>query len=313
VRSLLANKELDRAAREIEELQKSNANVAAVHTMAGSLALMRNDRATARKAFQRATELDARSVDALGGLIALDFSSNDPSAAKSRIEERLNVDRSPATLLLAARTYWTAQDLSSAEKMLRQAIEVEPTLLTSYAMLAQLYVSQNKLEQARIEFENLAAKQSKPTGALTMSGMILQAQGRNDLAAQRYEEALASDARAAIAANNLAWMHAESGKDLDKALTLAQTAASVLPESPEIMDTVGWVYYKKQLPDLAIPLFERSVEKAPDNPSFRYHLALAYVQSGDTIGARAALQRALSSKPDAATTAEIRRLLAEIP
>ncbi len=81
-------------------------------------------------------------------------------------------------LLLAARTYWTAQDLSSAEKMLRQAIDADPTLLTSYDMLAQLYIRQKKLDQARIEFENLAAKQSKPVGALTMSGMILQAQGR---------------------------------------------------------------------------------------------------------------------------------------
>ena len=216
-------------------------------------------------------------------------------------------------LLLAARTYWTAQDLSLAEQMLRQAIDAEPTLLTSYGMLAQLYVSQNKLDQARLEFDNLAARQSKPIGALTMSGMILQAQGHNDLAVKRYEEALAVDARAAIAANNLSWMHAESGENLDKALTLAQTAASVLPESPEIMDTLGWVYYKKQLPDLAIPIFERIVEKAPDNPSYRYHLGLAYVQSGDTIGGRAALQRALSAKPDAATAAEIRRLLAEIP
>ncbi len=278
VRSLLANRDLDRAAREIAELQKTNGDVAAVHTLAGSLALLRNDTATARNAFQRATELDVRSPDALAGLIALDFKANDASAAKSRIEERLKVDRSPAMLLLAARTYWSAQDLSSAEKVLRQAIDAEPTLLTSYGMLAQLYISQKKLDQARLEFENLAARQSKPVGALTMIGIILQAQGRNDLAAKRYEDALAIDSRAAIAANNLAWIHAESGEDLDKALTLAQTATSVLPESPEIMDTLGWVYYKKQLPDLAIPLFERSVEKAPDNVSYRYHLGLAYVQ-----------------------------------
>jgi tetratricopeptide (TPR) repeat protein len=313
VRSLLANRDLDRAAREIAELQKTNGDVAAVHTLAGSLALLRNDTATARNAFQRATELDARSPDALAGLIALDFKANDASAAKSRIEERLKVDRSPAMLLLAARTYWSAQDLSSAEKVLRQAIDAEPTLLTSYGMLAQLYVSQKKLDQARIEFENLATRQSKPVGALTMIGIILQAQGRNDLAAKRYEDALAIDSRAAIAANNLAWIHAESGEDLDKALTLAQTATSVVPESPEIMDTLGWVYYKKQLPDLAIPLFERSVEKAPDNVSYRYHLGLAYVQSGDTIRGRAALERALSANPDPDTAAEIRRVLAEIP
>ena len=168
------------------------------------------------------------------GLVALDFKANNAAAAKLRIEERLNTARSPTMLLLAARTYWTAQDLASAERVLRQAIDTAPTLLTSYGMLARLYVSQKKLDQARIEFENLAAMQNKPVGALTMSAIILQAQGNNDLAKKRYEHALAIDSRAAIAANNLAWMHAESGENLDRALQLAQTASAEAPDSPEI-------------------------------------------------------------------------------
>ncbi len=312
-RSLLANKDLDRAGREIAELRKTNANVAAVHALAGSLALLQNDSVTARTSFQRAAELDRSSVDALAGLVALDFKANNAAAAKSRIEERLRTDSTPAMLLLAAQTFWTAQDLVSAERVLRQAIEKAPTLLTSYGMLAQLYVSQKKLDQARVEFENLAAKQSQPVGALTMSGIILQAQGKNDLAKKRYEDVLAIDSRAAIAANNLAWMHAESGESLDTALQLAQTATSVVPDSPEIMDTLGWVYYKKQLPDLAIRLFERSVEKAPANPSYHYHLGLAHLQAGNTARGREALQRALEAGADAATAADIRRVLAQNP
>ena len=313
VRTLLANKDLDRAGREIAELQKTTVNVAAVHALTGSLALLRNDSVTARTSFQRAAELDRSSVDALTGLIALDFKANNAAAATSRIEERLKTDSTPAMLLLAAQTYWTAQDLASAERVLRQAIETTPTLLTSYGMLAQLYVSQKKLDQARVEFENLAAKQSQPVGALTMSGIILQAQGKSDLAKKRYEDVLALDSRAAIAANNLAWMHAESGENLDTALQLAQTATSIVPDSPEIMDTLGWVYYKKQLPDLAIRLFERSVKKAPANASYGYHLGLAHLQAGNTARGREALQRALEASPDAATAADIRRALAQNP
>lgn len=313
VRSLLASKDLDRAGREIAALQKASPNAAPVHALAGSLALLRNDTATARSAFQRATELDKGSVDALTGLIALDFKANNTAAATARIEERLKTDTTPTMLLLAARTYWTAKDLASAERVLRQAIETSPALLTSYGMLAQLYVSQKKLDQARVEFENLASKQSKPVGALTMSGIILQAQGKGDQAKKRYEDVLAIDSRAAIAANNLAWMHAESGENLDMALQLAQTASSVVPDSPEIMDTLGWVYYKKQMPTLAIPLFERSIEKAPTNASYHYHLGLAHLQAGDTARGREALQRALAANPDAATTADIRRALAENP
>ena len=255
--------------------------------------------------------LDDRSVEALAGLIALDFMANNITAAKARIEDRLKTDSAPDVLLLAARTYWTAQDFGSAERVLRQTIDANPTLLTSYAMLAQLYVAQKKLDQARAEFDNLAAKQSKPVGALTMSGIILQTQGKPDLAKKKYEDALAVDSRAVIAANNLAWMYADAGEHLDTALQLAQTATSVAPESHEVMDTLGWVSYKKQQPSLAIPFFERSIEKAPTNASYRYHLGLAYLQTGDAKRGRAALEDALAAGPDTESTAEIRRLLAQ--
>ena len=50
-----------------------------------------------------------------------------------------------------------------------------------------------------------------------------------------------------VAANNLAWMFAETGENLDMALQLAQAATRRVPEQPEIQDTLGWIYYKKGL------------------------------------------------------------------
>ena len=37
-------------------------------------------------------------------------------------------------------------------------------------------------------------------------------------------------------------------------------------DAPEMTDTVGWVYYKKELPGLAIPMFEQAVAKDPAEP-----------------------------------------------
>ena len=294
-------------------MQKANPSVAAVHALAGSLALLRNDNPAAKSAFERALTLDRQSLEALGGLIALDFKANNTAAAKAKIEARLKTDKSLDVLLLAARTYWAAQDFGSAETVLRQAIDADPSLLTSYAMLGQLYVAQKKLEQARVEFDNLASKQTKPVGALTMSGIILEAQGKRDLAKKKYEDALAVDSRAVIAANNLAWLYADAGENLDTALQLAKTATSVAPESHEIIDTLGWVYLKKQQANLAIPLFESCIEKAPGNASYHYHLGLAYLQTGDTKRGRAALERALTTGANAEATADIRRLLSQNP
>jgi tetratricopeptide (TPR) repeat protein len=309
VRSLLAAKDLPRAERELTALKTAYPNASGVHTQAGMLAILKDDPANARTAFEKAQTLDPRSTDVLAGLIALDFKNKNPAAAKARIEQRLKDGTTPGLLLLAARTYWTAQDQAATERVLRQAIEADPTVVTPYEMLGQLYMAQRKLDQARAEFEALAARQAKPVAALTMSGVILQAQGNASLARKRYEDVLAIDSRAVIAANNLAWMHAESGENLDVALQLAQTATAAAPDTAETIDTLGWVYYKKQQPQFAIPLFKKCVEKAPTNASYHYHLGLAYLQAGDTDLGRAALQRALANGADATTAADIRRLM----
>jgi Tfp pilus assembly protein PilF len=142
--------------------------------------------------------------------------------------------------------------------------------------------------------------------------MLLMAQGQTELARKKFEDVLALDPRAVIASNNLAWMYAEAGSDLDRALGLAQTASSQAPEQPEVIDTLGWVYYKKNLPELAIPLFERCVKKAPTNAAYHHHLGLAYMKAGRSQQARASLQRALANNPDATTADDARRALTQI-
>jgi Tfp pilus assembly protein PilF len=146
-----------------------------------------------------------------------------------------------------------------------------------------------------------------------MSGMILQGQGQLGEARKRFQSALAIDPRAAIAANNLAWLHAESNEDLDVALQLAQTAVSASPDTPEITDTLGWVFYKKKLPQQAIAQFERSIARSPETAIYHYHLGLAYLLAGDSERAHASLRRALAAKPDAKLTADINNALSSGP
>jgi len=313
VRSLLTSKDLQRAERELNELRTAYPNAAAVHVQSGLLALLKNDVGGARGSFERAEAIEPKSTDLLAGWLALDFKTSNAARAKARIEQRLKEGPTPALLILAARSYVIANDQAAAERVLRQAIELDASLLPPYEMLGQLYISQKKLNEARAEFEALAKRQAKPVSALTMSGMILMTQGQTDLAKKKFEEVLAIDPRAAIASNNLAWMHAEVGEDLDTALKLAQTATAQAPEQPEMMDTLGWVYYKKNLPELAIPLFANSVKKDPGNAAYHHHLGLAYLKAGRSDQARASLQLALTKNPDTATAQDVKRAIAEIP
>ena len=312
VRSLIAARDSSRADREMTRLRADYPNVSAVHALDSRLALLKNDMAGARAALERAEKLDPGSLEVLALAISIDFRQKDTTRARTRIEERLKQGASPELLLLAGTTYRTLKDLPAAERALRAAIDADPSRNEPYALLGSIYLNQKKLDEALREFEALSTKQQKPVGPLTMVGMILEQQGKRDLAKKRYEQVLALDSRAGTAANNLAWLLADAGEDLDRALQLAQTAVAVAPDTPQITDTLGWVYYKRGLPLLAIPQFEKSIRREPTNGWYHYHLGLAHLQAGDTVRGRAALALALKYGTNSSTGAEIRRTIGEV-
>jgi tetratricopeptide (TPR) repeat protein len=145
-----------------------------------------------------------------------------------------------------------------------------------------------------------------------MAAMILHMQNRLPEAQKRYEAIVARNQRAAIASNNLAWLYAEQGGNLDMALQLAQAAKVQMPDSAPINDTLGWVFYKRDLPGQAIPVFEESVARDPSNPYYHYHLGLAYVKAGQAVKAQASLDRALRLDPNFEGATAARQALASL-
>ena len=224
----------------------------------------------------------------------LDIGTRQPAEAIKRIDERLaRTPNAAGVHMLAARAQLANKDAAGAEASLRKAIELDSSLLQAYSLLGGLYLSQKKPDEAIAEFERVVAKQPKNIAAHTMIGMILQAQGKGAEAQKRYEQIVTIDSRAAVAANNLAWIYAEADVNLDQALSLAQAAKAELPDQPEVNDTLGFVYLKKNLATLAVPPLRLSVEKDPKNPVYHYRLGVAYSKTGDKDGARKELQEAL--------------------
>ena len=96
-----------------------------------------------------------------------------------------------------------------------------------------------------------------------------------------------------MAANNLAWVYAEQGENLDMALSLATQAKQVAPEMQSVNDTLAWIQYKKGNYRVSVSLAEDAVKSSPDNPGFRYHLGMALSGAGEKDRAKAELQKAL--------------------
>ncbi len=158
------------------------------------------------------------------------------------------------------------------------------------------------------------AREVLPDNSLIVSTLAqaLDNSGRKREAAQTWEQAIKLDPRNAIALNNLAFLMAESGGDLDQALTYAQRAEQMMPSMNEVSDTLGWIYLKKNLSDNAMDIFQKLVTAAPGNSTYRYHLGLALTQKGDRPRAIKELQQALHSNPSKEEEGKIRDLIGKL-
>jgi putative PEP-CTERM system TPR-repeat lipoprotein len=297
-RGLLTRGELDRAKVELQQLVTRFPDSAAVHTQMGMLLGRKRDVAGARAELERALLLQPEAVEPLAGLVLLDLAARDDKAARSRVDARVAAAPTAPLLTLAARVHAASHEPAAAERLLRQAIELDSTYLDAYSALGQLYVVQQKLAAARTEFETLAERSPRSVAASTMVGIILQTEGDVPAARERFERVLQIDPEAAVAANNLAWIYAANGGNLDVALQLAKTAQKRLPGVPEVSDTLGFIYYKKDLASLAISTLKVSVESDPQNAVYQYHLGLAYASAGDATRATQSLSHALALRPD---------------
>ena len=280
-RGLMARGDLAGAEAELDQLNQAYPDAASVHSQLGLLALRKSDHRAARHSFDRALELDGNLLEPLAGLVFVDVSAGDPTGARVRVEEHLaGKPNDPDLLLLAATVHLASRDYAQAERTLRRVLAVDSSKLQAYGMLGQIYLSQERLEEARTEFETLANRSPLMIAPHTMVAMILEFQGKSAEAQRRYEQIMEIDPRAAVAANNLAWIYAENGGNLDIALQLARTAVGQLPDHAAVNDTLGWIYYRKNLATLAIGPLQTSVEREPENPVFHYHLGLAYARTG---------------------------------
>jgi tetratricopeptide (TPR) repeat protein len=301
------------AARELRDLQDAYPRSEFVQVQIGRLAMAQGDVLTARKAFSNAQQVNPNSADALAGLVSLDLQARNPAAAVARVAARTAAAPNDGQAwFLAAQAYAAAGDSTRAEQALVKAVELDPGNPTVFAQLGALYVRGGRVDAALAQFRRMSQQRPQSVGAFTMMGILLGELNRPAEARKAFERALEIDSAAPVAANNLAWLRSEADDNLDMALQLAQTASARLPGDPTILDTLGWVEYKKDLISDSIQHLSRAAQAVPMNPQPQFHLGMAYAKNGDDAEAAAALKRALALKLEGADASEARKMLAEL-
>ena len=311
---LIAQSESLRARAILKTLLVKFPNAPQVHDMVGTLALATNDVKGARAAWERALAIDPGNIDALGGIAALYSAAKKPAEASALIEARLaKQPERPGLLLLAGKVRMASGDLKGAEAALKHLVEVDPQNLQGYAFLGQIFVGQKRIADAKAEYTAVIRQRPRSVPAYTMMGLLCEAENDVPGAIAWYQKAVQIEWRAAaVAANNLAWLYTTQDTNLDIALQLAESATGAMPSQAEFFDTLGWIYYKKQVSTMAIRTLKRAVDLDASNPVHQYHLGMAYALEGQDKTARKALQAALRLSADFDGADEARKVIATL-
>ena len=175
-----------------------------------------------------------------------------------------------------------------------KALAIDPNYAPALDVAASYARQARKLEEALALFDRAAAADPENSDYAYSAAVVANELGRGEDSIERLRRVVSLAPGHVRATNDLAWRLADSGRELDLALDLANRATQ-LDKGPETLDTLGWVQLKRGNVDAAIASFEASLERRPDSPSVRYHMALAQARKGDDASARESLTRALES------------------
>ena len=105
-----------------------------------------------------------------------------------------------------------------------------------------------------------------------LAGYCYEKLGRVDEAIKAHRSVYAADQVNYNSCNSLAFLLARKGGNLDEALAFARKALESAPENPAYCDTIGYIYMKRNQPELAKKFLKMAMEKAPSNVEIRAHL-----------------------------------------
>lgn len=114
------------------------------------------------------------------------------------------------------------------------------------------------------------------------------------------------------ALNFLAFTMAEQSKNLDEAEKLALRANELQPNDAYIMDTVGWIYFKRGQVEEAIRYLEAAHRLKPDEAIVAEHLGDAYYMFELADKAKEMYLKAVAVEKDETRKAEIKVKIASI-
>ena len=188
-------------------------------------------------------------------------------------------------------------DLPLAAKNFGELVDLPGAPAPAYRNLATVMVARKDLDGALAVLQRGETAYPADASLPAARAEFLGRAGRIDDAISVYEQMLHAAPANDAAANNLAYVLAQSKRDpasLERALALVNRFAS--SSDPSYVDTLGLVQYRLGRYDQAAAALERARTLAPDDVTVQLHYGMALYKKGDVQGGSELVRKALATK-----------------
>ena len=200
-----------------------------------------------------------------------------------------------------------------AIRSLAKAVKSQPDSHRARLALANLYISEERIEEAEDAFA-VAIAEADAAGERVWSYYLSRGAARLDAgdwprAEEDLKRAVALGPEEPFALNYLGYSWAERGENLDEAFAMLEKALSLRPGDGAIVDSVGWAHYQLGRYEEALAYLERAARLVPDDATVTDHLGDVYWKLGRDLEARYEWRRALDLDPNEKLEAQLREKL----
>ncbi len=197
--------------------------------------------------------------------------------------------------MVLASVYEGLNKTNNAIDALKKGIQADSRDVAIRMKLADIYAKRKEYSSSINMYESALKINPRIAQAYFGLGTVYEKMGKSRDAVKKYRQTLENSENYVPAMNNLAFLLLQGAGSKEEALELAIKSYRAAPESPEIMDTLGYALVLNHRVPEGLKILQKAAGAMQDNPSVQYHLAVAYKESGSIAQAKEALSRALKS------------------
>jgi tetratricopeptide (TPR) repeat protein len=203
-------------------------------------------------------------------------------------------------------------DYEEAMKIVEAGIQAQPDHAQFYALYASFLDDQKKWSRGVEVLSSAVAKFPDNAQLFFFLGSMQDRLGKTDDTVKSMKHVLEIEADHVQALNYLAYTYADKNLDLDEAEKLARHALLIQPDDGYILDTLGWVLFKKGKTPEAVRTLEAAYKAQPSESIIAEHLGDAYYKQQLPDKAKRMYQKAMESETDAKTQAKIKNKIVSV-